>query len=71
MDAKNKKNGLVSFFEAFPMINATALARHLGVNDVLMRQYKNGDAYISAEKLEKIRQGIRELGQQIVNFDFD
>ena len=53
------------------MINATALARHLGVHDVLMRQYKNGDAYISAEKLEKIRQDIRELGQQIANFDFD
>ena len=40
MKENNKKNGLVSFFEEFPMINATALARYIGINDTLMRQYK-------------------------------
>ena len=70
MKENNKKNGLVSFFEEFPMINATALARYIGINDTLMRQYKKGDTYISDEKLEKIRQALRDLGEKIANYDF-
>lgn len=52
------------------MINATALARYIGINDTLMRQYKKGDTYISDEKLEKIRAAIRDLGEKIANYNF-
>lgn len=54
-----------SLFEYFSMINVSALARYLGINPSLMRQYKKGDTYISEAQLEKIEQGIHRLGSEL------
>lgn len=55
-----------SLFEYFNMINVGAFARHIGINDSLMRQYKRGDTYISDTQLTKIENGIHQIGKELV-----
>lgn len=54
-----------SLFEYFSMLNVSALGRYLGINDSLMRQYRNGSAPISDKQLEKIEAGIHRLGSEL------
>ena len=54
-----------SLFEYFNMINVGAFARHIGINDSLMRQYKRGDTYISETQLGKIENGIHQIGKEL------
>lgn len=54
-----------SLFEYYNMINVSAFARFLGVNEGLMRQYKQGKAYISDSQLKKIEDGIHTLGNEL------
>lgn len=54
-----------SLFEYFSMLNVSALGRYLGINDSLMRQYRNGSAQISDRQLEKIEAGIHRLGSEL------
>lgn len=58
------KFDLASLFEYYSMINVSAFARFLGINDALMRQYKRGDTYISDAQLHKIQEGIHRLGNE-------
>ena len=54
-----------SLFEYYSMLNVSALGRYLGINDSLMRQYRNGSAQISDKQLEKIEDGIHRLGSEL------
>lgn len=54
-----------SLFEYYNMINVSAFARSLGINEGLMRQYKQGKAYISDSQLKKIEDGIHSLGNEL------
>lgn len=56
---------LSSLFEYYSMLNVSALGRYLGINDSLMRQYRNGSAQISDRQLEKIETGIHRLGTEL------
>lgn len=56
---------LSSLFEYYSMLNVSALGRYLGINDSLMRQYRNGSAQISDKQLEKIEAGIHRLGSEL------
>ena len=38
---------LSSLFDYYSMLNVSAFARYLGINETLMRQYKKGNVYIS------------------------
>lgn len=58
------KFDLASLFEYYPMINVSAFARFLGINDALMRQYRKGSVYISDAQLQKIEGGIHQLGNE-------
>lgn len=58
------KFDLPSLFEYYSMINVSAFARSLGINDALMRQYRKGSAYISDAQLRKIEDGIHQLGKE-------
>ena len=42
---------LSSLLEYYDVLNASALARRLGINESLMRQYKAGGTYISDSQL--------------------
>lgn len=57
---------LSSLFNYFSFINVSKLARVLGINPSLMRQYKNGSAYISERQIKRIEEGIHRLGQQMM-----
>ncbi len=56
---------LSSLFEYFSVLNVSALARYLGINDSLMRQYRKGDTPISDKQLERIEAGIHRLGSEL------
>ena len=56
---------LSSLFEYYSMLNVSALARYLGINDSLMRQYRKGGTPISGKQLEKIESGINRLGAEL------
>lgn len=58
------KFDIASLFEYYSMINVSALARYLGINETLMRQYKKGDTYISDNQLKRIEDGIHVLGEE-------
>lgn len=51
-----------SLFEYYSMLNVSAFARYLGINETLMRQYKKGNTYISDLQLQKIEDGLHRLG---------
>ena len=51
-----------SLFEYYNMINVSAFARYLGINEALLRQYKKGNTYISESQLKRIEDGIHALG---------
>lgn len=54
-----------SLFEYYKVINVSAFARVLGMNDTLLRQYKQGNTYISDKQLSKIENGIHALGKEL------
>lgn len=56
---------VASLLANYDVLNTSALARRLGINASLMRQYKTGDVYISEERAEKIIAGINELGKEL------
>lgn len=58
------KFSLPSLFEYYSVLNVSAFARFIGINDALMRQYKKGDTYISEKQLKKIEDGIHRLGEE-------
>lgn len=53
-----------SLFEYYNMINVSAFARYLGINEGLLRQYKKGGTYISENQLKRIESGIHALGME-------
>ena len=59
------KFDVASLFEYFPMLNVSAFARSIGINDGLMRQYRRGGTYISDAQLSRIEQGVHALGKQL------
>ena len=48
-------------------INMAALAKEVGINASLLRQYKQGQ-YISATQAQKIQAGINRLGKRMATF---
>ena len=65
--APEYKFDLSSLFEYYSMINVSAFARFVGINDALMRQYKKGNTYVSDVQLKKIENGIHKLGNELAN----
>lgn len=59
------KYDVPSLFNFFDEINLTKFSRKIGVNASLMRQYKNGLAFASQKQVEKIKNGLHELGRQL------
>lgn len=49
-----------SLFDYYP-INVTAFAKYIGINASLLRQYASGKRVAKAKSLEKIRNGLEKL----------
>lgn len=54
-----------SLFEYYSILNVSAFARYLGINESLMRQYRQGGTPISDKQLEKIETGLHRLGKEL------
>lgn len=67
MEEPEFKFDLASLFEYYSVLNVSAFARFVGINDALMRQYKKGNTYISESQLSKIEQGIHTLGHEFAS----
>lgn len=59
------KYDLESFFDYFDIINVTKLAKKAGINASQLRQYRNGLAKASEKQYAKLREAIREIGQEL------
>lgn len=55
---------LGSFYEAHPYLNVSQVARYIGINDSLMRQYRKGQ-YISEAQIMRIQDGIHSIGREL------
>lgn len=65
METPTFKFDLASFFEYYSFINVTAFAKMVGINGSLMRQYKQGNTYISNAQLEKIQSFVNRMGTDL------
>ena len=64
---KKEENELYAFFMAHPEINASAVARRLGMSQSLLAQYISGAKIPSKERLEMIKAEIREIGKELID----
>lgn len=55
---------IASLFDYYSFINVSALAKRIGINSSLMRQYKGGQ-YISKSQMSKIEKALREIGSEL------
>lgn len=58
---------LYDLFMAHPEINASAIARRLGMAQSLLAQYISGTKHPSKERLELIKAEIRKIGIELSN----
>ncbi len=54
-----------AFFEEYDWITVSAIARHAGMNESLVRQYATGKKYPSLEQARKIQSIIRQLSKPL------
>lgn len=64
---KKNTNDLYELFMAHPEINASAIARRLGMAQSLLAQYISGAKRPSEERMEMIKAEIRRLGTELCN----
>lgn len=62
---KKTSNPLYEVFMAHPELNASAIARRLGISQSLFAQYVSGTKKPSIERLEAIFETIRAVGQEL------
>lgn len=63
---QKKANELYDLFMAHPEINASAVARRLGISQSLLAQYIGGTKKPSAERLERIKSELRHIGEELL-----
>ena len=62
------KYDMASLFKHFAIFDVSALAKRIGINPSLMRQYKAGiTTSISRKQKEKIEAGLHEVGRSLLN----
>lgn len=66
----NNVEDLSSFFNLIPELKISSIAKKAGLNESLVRQYKNGLAYASQEQTYKIQEAIHSLGRDLLSIQF-
>lgn len=61
------ENPVGELFDKFPELNATQIAKGLGINEGLMRQYISGIKHPSFERILEIENYIHKLGEELLN----
>lgn len=58
-------NALYELFMSHPEINASAVARRLGISQSLLAQYISGAKNPSKQRMEHIKSTIRQIGSEL------
>ena len=58
---------VASLFNYCNFLNVSKLAKTIGVNPSLLRQYKAGNTYISEKQAKKIETGLHRIGEQLLS----
>ena len=61
---------LPSFFDAYKVINASALAKRLGMTQSLLSQYISGAKKPGKKQTHRILEGIRQVGRELSEMEF-
>lgn len=61
---------LESFFDLYPVVNAAALSKKVGMNKSLLSQYVTGKKKPSEKQVQKILEGVREVGKELSQIQF-
>ena len=61
------KYDIASIFNHFGMLDATGLAKKIGMNPSLLRQYKTGHTLASDKQKKKIEKGLHDLGRELLS----
>jgi len=59
-----------AFFKTFNIFNVSSLAKSLGIDSSLMRQYKTGKTYISEDRKKQIEAGIHQIANELLHVRF-
>ena len=59
-----------AFFKTFDIFNVSSLAKFIGIDSSLMRQYKTGKTYISETRKHQIETGIHQLANELLHVKF-
>ncbi|WP_045689054.1 hypothetical protein [Hymenobacter sp. AT01-02] len=60
---------LESFFDAYKVINAAALAKRLGMTQSLLSQYVSGAKKAGPKQTQRILEGIRQVGKELAEME--
>ena len=60
------KYDMASLFEHFGMLDVSNLAKRIGINPSLLRQYKSGLTFASDKQKQRIVKGLHELGEELL-----
>jgi transcriptional regulator with XRE-family HTH domain len=61
---------LESFFEFYKVINVKALSDRIGMNQSLLSQYTNGIKKPSPKQVNRILQGVQQIGRELAEARF-
>ncbi|MEX2336138.1 MAG: hypothetical protein WD555_02570 [Fulvivirga sp.] len=61
---------LESFFDLYPVINASALSKKVGMNKTLLSQYVTGKKKPSEKQVQRILAGVRQVGEELSQVQF-
>ena len=60
-----KENPIGWLFERFPELNASQVAKAMGINETLFRNYANGTKRPSASRVMDIENYLHKLGKEL------
>lgn len=64
-DFFKQENPVRWLFEKFPELNAGQIAKAMGINETLFRNYINGAKRPSAERVLEIEKFLQKLGKEL------
>ena len=60
---------LPQFFRYYRVLNASFLAKRIGMNPTLLSQYVNGQKRPSQRQVRRIMAGIQDIGKELASID--
>lgn len=70
IDEINVQLDLPQFFDYYKIINASALGARIGMDKTLLSQYINGHKKAGPKQIQKILNGIKQLGRELSSLEF-